>query len=288
MKINIGYEIFYITLKDNERSSNYFNYLKSIKLIADPFYGFDFTKLSDLSEVKNFSKINFEKRYKRKPSISEIGCSLSHFEAIKNSDISKPLIILEDDAHLKENSDVFLELVEFIKKNNRYEIVIFGFSKSDEISDYELNIVNPFLPTLRMKNSKYSIGERLINTTSGALAYYLSPSAKRKISSLKNIFHVADDWDFYSKLGIRIGYVYPTIVIEDLSQKSTLKHNENYYRSRVSDIKFLNSLFILRRYLIGATRKLFLIFKVYFLSRKFLRFGNLLKKFYKIFSLKNY
>lgn len=267
MKINKGYEITYITLKDNERALIYSNYLKSINLIAKPFYGFDFRKLSNVSEFKNFSKKNFEKRYKRKPSSSEIGCSLSHFEAINHSDISKPLIILEDDARLKENSDVFLKLIELITKNNNYEIIIFGFSKSDEISDYEINIINPFVPTVKMNNSRYSIGERLIHTTSGALAYYLSPSAKKKILSLKKIFHVADDWRFYSKLGLRIGYVYPTIVIEDLTQKSTLNHNEDYIRHRVLDIKILNNFLIYRRVLLGFLRKLFLNFKIKFLHR---------------------
>lgn len=278
MKQNKICDIVYITLKKNERSSNYSKYLKSINLIAKPFYGFDLKNLSDLSEVKNFSKKNFEKRYKRKPSISEIGCLLSHFEAIINSDTKKPLIILEDDAHFKENSDVFSKLVSCIKKTNKYQIVIFGFSKSDEISDYELNIINPFLPTVNMKNSRYSIGERLIHTTSGALAYYLSPSAKKKISALKNIFHVADDWRFYSKLGLSIGYVYPTIVIEDLMQKSTLNHNESYVRARVLDIKFLNKLLITRRYLLGLFRKLFLYLKIKFLPRFFLLFRNFFRK----------
>ena len=87
----------------------------------------------------------------------------------------------------------------------------------------------------KFDNLKYSIGERLIHTTSGALAYYLSPSAKKKIALLKEIYHVADDWHFYSNFGIKIGYIFPTLVIEDLSQKSTLDHNEKYFRA--SDIR---------------------------------------------------
>tara|TARA_Y100001978_G_C23607027_1_gene391673 strand:- start:33 stop:857 length:825 start_codon:yes stop_codon:yes gene_type:complete len=255
-------EIVYITLKDSERSLNYYNYLNSINLIAKPFFGFDFRKLSDLNQFNNFSKKKFYKRYGRNPTSSEIGCTLSHLKAIQLSDSPEPLIILEDDALFKVKLKVFLRIVEFIKNVNKYEIVIFGFSKCDEISDYELNIVNPFLPIFNLKNLKYSIGERLIHSTSGALGYYLSPSAKRKISSLENIFHVADDWNFYSNLGLKIGYVYPSILIEDLDQKSTLNHNEQYFRPSNSNNKLLNNLYVCRRYLIGFFRKLFLIFKV--------------------------
>ena len=261
------YEIIYITLKDSKRSINYFNYLNSINLIAKPFYGYDFRKLSPLTEFKNFSKKMFSKRYRRNPTCSEIGCSLSHLKAIKLSDSSEPLIILEDDALLKVKLREFLKIVELIKNTDRYEIVIFGFSKCDVISDYELNIVNPFLPLLRLKDSKYSIGERLIHSTSGALGYYLSPSAKRKISSLEKIFHVADDWSFYSNLGLKIGYVYPSIVIEDLDQKSTLNHNEKYFRPSKSNYKLINNLFFYRRYLIGLIRKILLIFKVNILDK---------------------
>ena len=264
MKINKGYEIIYITLRDNERSLTYSNYLKSINLSAKPFYGFDFRKFSQLHEFKNFSKKKFFDRYGRNPSSSEIGCSLSHFEAVKLSENNCPLIILEDDALLKVDSKVFLKLIELINKNNKYEIVIFGFSKFDEISDYHLNIINPFVPTIKFDNLKYSIGERLIHTTSGALAYYLSPSAKKKISLLKEIYHVADDWHFYSNFGIKIGYIFPTLVIEDLSQKSTLDHNEKYFRAPSSNNIFINKVLKIKPYLIGLFRKIILTLKLFF------------------------
>jgi len=264
MKINKGYEIIYITLKDNERSLIYSKYLKSINLIAKPFYGFDFRKFSEFHEFKNFSKKKFFDRYGRNPSSSEIGCSLSHFEAIKLSENEDPLIILEDDALLKVNSKVFLKLIELINNNTKYEIIIFGFSKSDEISDYQLNIINPFVPTIKFENLKYSIGERLVHTTSGALAYYLSPSAKKKISLLKEIYHVADDWRFYSNYGIKIGYIYPTVILEDLSQKSTLDHNEKYFRARSSNNLFIKKFLKIKSYLIGLFRKIILTLKLFF------------------------
>ena len=264
-KIN---EIIYITLEGSKRSFNYNNYLTSLNLRAKPFFGFDFRNLSHLNQFNNFSKKKFSKRYGRYPTSAEIGCALSHLMAIKSSEISKPLIILEDDALFKVKLKVFSRIIELIKNTNKYQIVIFGFSKCDLISDNELNIVNPFIPTLKLNNSKYSIGERLIHTTSGALGYYLSPSAKRKISSLENIFHVADDWNFYSSLGLKIGYVYPSIVIEDLDQKSTLNHNEKYFRPSKSRYKFINNLYFIRRYLVGLIRKLLLKIKLNFLKNK--------------------
>ena len=263
-KIN---EIIYITLKDSERSISYRNYLNSINLIAKPFFGFDLRKLSDSTQFKNFSKKKFYERYGRNPTSSEVGCALSHLKAIQLSDSSEPLIIFEDDALLKVKLKVFLKIVDLIKNIDKYEIVIFGFSKCDLISDYELNIVNPFLPLFKLKNFKYSIGERLIHSTSGALGYYLSPSAKRKIASLENIFHVADDWNFYSNMGLKIGYVYPSIVIEDLDQKSTLNHNEKYFRPSKSNYKFVNNLLSFRRYFVGLIRRLLLIFKLNILDK---------------------
>tara|TARA_Y100000739_G_C20551378_1_gene438421 strand:+ start:356 stop:1156 length:801 start_codon:yes stop_codon:yes gene_type:complete len=264
MKSNQRHEIIYITLKDNERSLIYSDYLKSINLDAKHFYGFDLRKVSDLNEFQNFSQKKFFNRYGRNPTKSEIGCSLSHYKVIKLSKISDSLIILEDDALLKVSSKKFLEIIDLIKNIDKYEIVIFGFSKCDDISDFQLNISNPFLTTKTFKNLDYSLGERLINSTSGALAYYLSPSAKKKISFLKEIYHVADDWKFYSDLGIKIGYIYPTLVIEDLNQKSTLNHNENYFRANSSKNIFINSLLIVKNYSLGFIRRLILKFKIIF------------------------
>ena len=111
------------------------------------------------------------------------------------------------------------EVLDCIEKlHQKYDILIFGFSKCDETSDHQLNISNPILPTINLNYLGYFIGERLINSTSGALAYYLSVKAKKKISFLEEIYHVADDWNFYSDLGLKIGYIYPTLVIEDLNQ----------------------------------------------------------------------
>ena len=79
---------------------------------------------------------------------------------------------------------------------------------------------------------------------------------------MERIFHLADDWNFYSSLGIKIGYVFPTIVIEDLNQESTLGHNEDYFRQFSSKNVFVNNLMIVRRYIIGFLRKLFLKLKI--------------------------
>ena len=56
MKSNQRHEIIYITLKDNERSLIYSDYLRSINLDAKHFYGFDLRKVSDLNEFQNFSQ----------------------------------------------------------------------------------------------------------------------------------------------------------------------------------------------------------------------------------------
>ena len=263
---NQGLEIFYITLRDNERSLTYSDYLKSINLYAKPFYGFDLRGVSDLHKFNNFSQKRFFDRYGRKPTSSEIGCSLSHHEVIKKSNRNKPIIILEDDALLKVKTKTFSKIVELIGNFKKYDILIFGFSKCDETSDHQLNISNPILSTINLNYLGYFIGERLINSTSGALAYYLSVKAKKKISFLEEIYHVADDWNFYSDLGLKIGYIYPTLVIEDLNQKSTLEHNERFFRASRYKNKFINCFFIIKDYVLGFTRRLILIFKIIILG----------------------
>ena len=229
---------------------------------AKPFYGFDYRGISNTYNFQNFSKKRFFDRYGRKPTSSEIGCSLSHYEVIKKSNRNKPIIILEDDALLKVKTKTFLNVVKLIGNLDKYDILIFGFSKCDETSDHQLNISNPFLPTKNLNYLWYSIGERLINSTSGALAYYLSVAAKKKISLLEEIYHVADDWNFYSKLGLKIGYIYPTLVIEDLNQKSTLEHNEGFFRASRSNNRFINGYFLIKDYALGFIRRLILKFKI--------------------------
>lgn len=264
----VSSEIIYITLSANKRSFIYKDYLNTINLPANPFFGYDYTKSSDVIDYKYFSKNLFKKRYGRNPKNGEIGCVLSHFHAIKSSKSDMSLVILEDDALIMDSTKKFLRLIELIGDDQKYEIVIFGFSKCDQVSYKQLNIGNPFVKTINFNNFNYSLGERLIHSTSGALAYYVSPSAKKKISSLKKIFHVADDWKFYSDLGIKIGYVYPSIVIEDCNQRSNLDHNENYFRQLTHKNKFINSLLIIRRYLIGFFRKFLLKNKIYLLNAK--------------------
>ena len=90
----------------------------------------------------------------------------------------------------------------------------------------------------------------------------LSVAAKKKISFLEEIYHVADDWNFYSKLGLKIGYIYPTLVIEDLNQKSTLEHNEGFFRASRSNNRFINGYFLIKDYALGFIRRLILKFKI--------------------------
>ena len=52
----ISSEIIYITLSANKRSFIYRDYLNTINLPAKPFWGYDYRKLSDLTDYKNFSK----------------------------------------------------------------------------------------------------------------------------------------------------------------------------------------------------------------------------------------
>ena len=58
-----------------------------------------------------------------------------------------------------------------------------------------------------LRDLKYFIGDRYIHSTSGAVGYFLTENAKKKILDLKNVFHLADDWQLLYDCGIKIGYL---------------------------------------------------------------------------------
>ena len=43
---------------------------------------------------------------------------------------------------------------------------------------------------------------------------------------LNKIYHLADDWKLLAELGIKIGYLNSTIIIENINLNSSLNHSQ--------------------------------------------------------------
>ena len=119
-----------------------------------------------------------------------------------------------------------------IEKISDYDIVLLGFSKSDYETEKYINLINPFLKifTLPIKNHRYHVGERYNHTTSGAVGYFINKKGKEKILDIERNFRLADDWKILDDLGLRIGYLKPTVIMEDIDMNSSLNHKQYFIR----------------------------------------------------------
>ena len=228
-------EIYAISLLGTKRNKVFKKYLKNndfevkiIKALAVENKDFPIKK-NNLSYLKHN-----EFNAKDKKTDREIACFISHMEAIKKSDKNKSLLLLEDDARLKISFKVFHEILSELEKVKKFDIILLGFSRSDNKTEEYLNLVNPFVKSLRLqiKDHKYYVGERFKHSTSGALSYLITPKGKQKLIKFKKIFRVADDWPLVESLGLNVGYLKPTIIEEDMNVESSLDHEQYFIRPR--------------------------------------------------------
>ena len=136
-----------------------------------------------------------------------------------------------------------------LEKVKKFDIILLGFSRSDNKTEEYLNLVNPFLKFLKLqiKNHKYYVGERFKHSTSGALSYLVTPKGKQKIIKYNKKFRVADDWPLLESLGLKIGYLKPTIIEEDMRVESSLDHKQYFIRPRKTGILFNDLIIFLGR-----------------------------------------
>jgi len=256
MKINL------ISIVGDIREEVSVKRLTAMGFIVDLFPAFDFRVklLSELDAVANLKE--FSNKYSRLPKVAEIGCSLSHLKLIKSLRIGEKKdyeVVFEDDAFPMVQSQEFETICDELS-NSPFDIISLGYSKTDEKMESYINMVNPFYPLLWSSNEAYAVGVRYSDGLPGAVGYIVKKNAVLKLTKLEKVEHLADDWSFFSSLGLRIGHVSPMLVKEDYSLlKSTLGHDHI-----VPPRCYENNIAWLLRYMVGMLRRICLIIKCKF------------------------
>jgi GR25 family glycosyltransferase involved in LPS biosynthesis len=157
-------------------------------------------------------------RYGRPHAIVELATLLSHrklYDHLLNNNNANYYLILEDDFIPLANSNIINQITAKMCDHN-FDVAILGYPRCDDVGEKKINQSNPIkLPIEILEGSNIFIGERCIETTSGCLSYIVSKSFLNKVTKLESNGYLADDWDFYSKCGIKIAHVMPSIFREN-------------------------------------------------------------------------
>ena len=264
MNIKLNTDIYCISLKRSKRYYEFKKYIKnkSLEIKFAKVLSFKSKDFHYLKKNLSYEKHMFYNKG-RMPTDREIACSISHQIAINNSDSKKNVLILEDDARFKIKISLLKRILSIIEKTHYYDIILLGYSKSDKKTEDYINLVNPFLKKIKLpiKRQNYYLGERFEHSTSGAVGYVVTPSAKKKLIQFDNVFRLADDWVLLDSLGLKIGYLNPTIIREDITMISSLDHTQDFIRPKKTNIIIIDILLSLRRRIIFLYRLLILFFR---------------------------
>ncbi len=158
-----------------------------------------------------------------------IGCTLSHYnlykDLLKLKTTSDYYLIVEDDCIPIATLGEVKSIID-AAKNIPFDILILGYSKTDEDEYETINKMNPF-QKIRI-SGKYNIGIRYKETPCGAVAYVVSSDFLKKITTtILKPYYVADEWNFFkNKLKSSILHVKPLCFLEDYkNMTSNLEEN---------------------------------------------------------------
>ena len=233
--------------------------------------GFNFEDAIDPSSCPKktlnfFSEKKFQSHYGRKPILGEIGCALSHYLLLKKfSKLKKQkiLMILEDDAQIICTKRELFSVVSNFEKL-KYDILILGFSKCNDKYEKHYNIINPILPIYKI-NDKINIGPRYSHSFCGAVGYLVKKKSAKIISKYSTTSILADDWNYISKLGLKIMFTNPMIIRENWTNvSSTMYHINRSLTFKKSDNLITKFLLFSRKHIYGSIRLaiLFLKYKI--------------------------
>lgn len=167
---------------------NYYPFLNPIFIGA-----VDGRVLSQEEREVSFDDVTCYKCYGRIINGGEVGCTLSHFKCYNRLVESKDkfALILEDDVTIMRD----LNELDWEK--------IAEFMSDDE-------------PRIMFLSGDYWYWDKKIITrvfsAVGSYAYLINHAAAERIVKIKKPFNVADDWDVYKQLGVKLFAVHPYMI----------------------------------------------------------------------------
>lgn len=193
---------------------------------------------------KAFDDITCYKRYGRLINGGEVGCTLSHFKCYnklaKSND--KFVLILEDDITIMRdlNELDWAGITEFMSVDEPRIMFLSG--------DYWYWDKKPVT--------------RVFSAV-GSYAYFINRAAAQRIVKIKRPSNVADDWDVYKQLGVKLFAVHPYVIDANIADIPS-EIQQDYWGNHKDKMSFK---FVLRNLYIGAVKR-FLVHKGFFESKK--------------------
>lgn len=183
------------------------------------------------------------RRYGRLINGGEVGCTLSHFKCYKKlvSSSDKFVLILEDDVTIMRNlNELDWEMITKFMSVDEPRIM---FLSGDYWYWDKKNITRVF-------------------SAVGSYAYLINRSAAQRIVQIKRPSNVADDWDVYKCLGVKLFAVYPYMVDANIANVPSEIQQEYWgnHKRRMS-LKY-----VVRTLYVGMIKK-YLVYKRHFESK---------------------
>lgn len=211
-------DVHVISLKDSLRKKICRNRLVSKGYNPIFHDAFDSRNLKENQLEDLFDFDLFRKSFNYKIDAGIVGCVLSHYNLYKTlleyKNNSGYYIIVEDDCIPLATSNELENIID-VALESSFDILLLGYSKTDDAQYKIINKMNPFKKFY--SSGKFNIGIRYKQSSCGAVAYVVSRRfLKNIITSIKKPYYVADEWSFLEKrLELLILHISPLCFLED-------------------------------------------------------------------------
>ncbi|MFQ2478365.1 glycosyltransferase family 25 protein [Aeromonas caviae] len=179
-----------------------------------------------------FEQFIAQSLYGRELRKGEVGCTLSHFEIIKNfsqsDDDSQWLLIMEDDALPEPQFQKFIDdfSEECSKLINTPQVILLGHSKTSKKHLFVQGLKQPLAN--KIKIAGHIFGQNKYVTRCGTVCYLINKAAAITLSKPLKPYWLADEWALYSNLGVVVHHPVKPLIYEDLSYASSTENEVTY------------------------------------------------------------
>ncbi|WP_429121194.1 glycosyltransferase family 25 protein [Aeromonas allosaccharophila] len=220
-----------VSLKNSERRENF------DKLFSELGHQY-FDAIVPQDNDPRFDQFIAQSLYGRELRRGEVGCTLSHFEIIKNFsqsvDDSRWLLIMEDDALPEPQFQQFID--DFSKEccqlSENPLVILLGHSKTSKKHLFVQGLKQPLAN--RITFSGHIFGQNKHVTRCGTICYLINKTAATTLSKPLNPYWLADEWALYSNLGVVVYHPIKPLVYEDLSYASATQNEVKYQHDFIS------------------------------------------------------